>query len=370
MKILVATDSFKGTMSSREAGRIIQEELQPFHQVDYLPVSDGGDGFQDAWQEVIHGQAVKCPGQDPLGREIVCEYLISNNNTAVIESAVTLGLGLIGESERNPLNASSFGLGLMLRDALNRGAKNIYIGLGGSAVSDGGVGLLMAMGVRMTDRYGQEIRSQGGQVLSRIAAIDISGLDPAIREASVYAVCDVDNPLLGPRGATRVYGPQKGAAPGMVEQLEAGMMNLAEVARKATGNDFSAMPGAGAAGGLGFCLGSFFGARLLNGMEALLQVTGLEQRISRYDLIITGEGKLDTQTESGKVPLGMLRLGEKYGIPVICLCGLNEAPGNIGFQKILPIVPRHGSLAESKASPQFFLRKLIQEDLVPHLSLF
>jgi glycerate kinase len=363
MKILVASDSFKGTLSSREIGRIVQEELGPAYRVDYLPVSDGGEGFLDALREFFPGPLRQVFSQDPLGREITCEYILSGDKTAIIESAVTAGLGLLAESERNPMNTGTYGLGLLIRDALEQGAEKVYIGLGGSAVNDGGTGLLQAMGVRILDCNGKEIRENGGKILSRIAALDTSALDPRTRAASFYAVCDVDNPLLGPRGATRVYGPQKGADPAMVETLEQGMISWAEVVRKETGRDDAGVPGAGAAGGLGFCLKTFFHARLIKGMDALADLTGLESRISRYDLIITGEGKLDHQTESGKVPLGMLRLGEKYHIPVICICGLNESIGDLGFHKVFSIVPRHATFQESIDSPKESLRRLILEEV-------
>lgn len=363
MRILVASDSFKGTLSSREIGRIVQEELGSVHQVDYLPVSDGGEGFLDALREFFPGPLRQVRSQDPLGREINCEYILSDDKTAVIESAVTAGLGLLAESERNPMNAGTYGLGLLIRDALEQGAEKVYIGLGGSAVNDGGTGLLRAMGVKLLDGNDEEIRELGGKVLNRIAALDTSLLDPRIQSASFYAVCDVDNPLLGPRGATRVYGPQKGARPDMVENLEAGMSQLAAVVRIETGQDAAAIPGAGAAGGLGFCLLSFFHARIIKGMDALADLTGLESRLSRYDLIITGEGKLDSQTESGKVPLGMLRLGEKHHIPVVCICGLNESKNDLGFKKVFSIVPRYATYQESIATPERSLHRMIRNEV-------
>lgn len=365
MKILVASDSFKGTLSSRDIGRIIQDELSPFHQVDYLPVSDGGEGLLDAWQEVCPGRRMNCQSRDPFGREIMGEYILTDDRTAVIESAVAVGLNLLAEAERNPMKAGSSGLGMLISDALSNGAERIFIGLGGSAVNDGGVGLLRAMGMKLYDKGGEEIIEDGGGALSRISSMEATALRPWIQAATFYAVCDVDNPLLGPRGATRVYGPQKGADPVMVEVLEEGMAMMAEAVRRATGNDYTDTPGAGAAGGLGFCLKSFFDARLLKGIDALIDLTGLDSRISQYDLIITGEGKLDNQTESGKVPMGMLRLGEKYDIPVICLCGVNESAEEIGFNKVYCTVPRHASLAESITYPEFYLRKMIRDEVRP-----
>jgi glycerate 2-kinase len=368
MKILVASDSFKGTLTSIEIGRIVKQELEPPHEVRSLPVSDGGEGMLEAWQAIFPGRLIDCRSVDPLGREINCRYLLTPDHTAVVESAVAVGLELLTNNERNPMIAGSYGLGLLLNDALGRGAERIYIGLGGSAVNDGGVGMLMALGVRLFDRQGQEIAESGGRVLPRIAAMDTSALETWTRPASFYAVCDVDNPLNGPRGATRVYGPQKGANPEMVEVLEFGMSNLAEVAGKAAGNNYAGDAGTGAAGGLGFCLKSFFNARLMNGMDALIDLTGLEDRIKAYDLIITGEGKLDRQTEAGKVPSGMLRLGHRHQTPVICLCGLSELTGDYGFKKIFTVVPGHASFEESMASPEFYLRKLIRDEVIPWIN--
>lgn len=365
MKILVASDSFKGTLTSREVGRIVQEELAPAHQVDCLPVSDGGEGLVDALQGLFPGHLREICGMDPLGRKIPCRYIFTADKTAIIESAEAAGLGLLAESERNPMNSSSYGLGLLIDDALRQGAERVYIGLGGSAVNDGGTGLLRAIGVRLLDKKGEEIREDGGKILSRINALDTSALDPVIQRASFFALCDVDNPLLGPRGATCVYGPQKRASPEMLAELEKGMASFARLVMKDTGHDFTTEPGAGAAGGLGFCLISYFNAKLLKGFEAFGELTGLEEKISGHDLIITGEGKLDGQTESGKVPVGMLRLGVKHHIPVLCICGLDESGRDMGFKKIYSIVPVHASIAESLASPGSSLRKLIRNEVKP-----
>ena len=365
MKILVASDSFKGTMASSKIGRIVQEELSPFHDVDWMPVSDGGEGFVDAWRPFFPGRLVTTGCRDPLGRAITCSWFLTDDKTAIIESASAVGLGWLAETERNPMVASSYGLGMVILDAIRQGAEKVYTGLGGSAVNDGGLGLLRALGARILDCNGQEVSDDGGRVLSRLSAIDTSAMEPLFRNVTVFAVCDVENPLLGPLGATRVYGPQKGATPAMVEALEAGMAHLAEVAGTATGLDFRDTPGAGASGGLGFCLMSFLGAKMLKGMEALLHMTRLEERIGAFDLIITGEGRLDDQTGSGKVPAGILRLGQLHKIPVICLCGLNESTTDMGFREIFPIVPQLASVNESMASPDFYLRKILREEVIP-----
>jgi len=363
MKVLVASDSFKGTLSSREIGRIVQEELSPDHTVDYYAVSDGGEGFLDSLEGLFAGHVRTIPSKDPLDRDITCTYFLTDDHTAIIESASACGLGLLRKFERNPMVASTFGLGLLIRDALLQRAEKVYIGLGGSATNDGGIGMLRALGVKLKDSKDEELILRGGGELGRIDSLDIRTLTPRIQKTTFHAVCDVDNPLLGTHGATRVYGPQKGAGPDTLDALEAGMASFAAVVKKRTGHDYSHFPGAGAAGGLGFCLKSLFGAELLKGIEALIGLTGLGQIIHRYDLVLTGEGRLDQQTESGKVPLGLLRLGEKYHVPVICLCGIDESNQNMGFTKVFAVVPRHATHEESMSSPEFFLRKMIREEI-------
>lgn len=366
MKILVASDSFKGTLLSGDIGRIVRQELEPAHQVDYLTVSDGGEGFLDAWGELFPGVLCTAGSVDPLGRKISCTYILSGK-TAILESAVTIGLGLLAESERDPMLASSYGLGMLIRDAVNRGAEKVYIGLGGSAVNDGGAGMIRAMGGRLLDADGQDINDSGGRILGRIAAVDPAGFWDKIRDIEIFAVCDVESPLLGPTGATRVYGPQKGAGQAIVEELEAGMASFAGVVQRMTGRDLASLPGAGAAGGLGFALSGFFRARLMKGIDALIEMSGLEEQISRYDLIITGEGKLDQQTHAGKAPLGMLRLGQRHQIPVICLCGQDESNGKSGFHAVYAIVPRWASPEQAMARPEDYLCRMIREAGVAEL---
>lgn len=360
MKILVASDSFKGTLRSADIGRIVKEVLEPVHQVDYLSVSDGGEGFLDAWRAHFPGSERTLLSCDPLGREITCSYLLTDDGTAIIESAVVSGLNLLSENERDPLIADSYGLGLLIGDALKQGANRVFIGLGGSAVNDGGIGLLRALGIRFYDPSGNEILQTGGGMAGRIAGMDMAALEAINRQATFIAICDVDNPLLGPRGATPVYGPQKGADAIAMETLESGLTSYASVVKQISGTDYSTFPGAGAAGGLGFCLKSFLGARLLNGMEALIDLTQLHDRIGDYDLIITGEGRLDEQTESGKAPLGMLRLGQEHAVPVICLCGENRSMRNPGFREIFAVVPGFATLEEAMASPvETFTRMIL-----------
>jgi glycerate kinase len=367
MKILVASDSFKGTLTSLEVGQIIESELRDDHNIDIVPVSDGGEGFLGSMRLVFPGdeRTVRCP--DPLGKEISCSYIISDGGIALIESAAACGLGLLADRDRNPMRAGTYGLGVLMRDALHQGVRTIYIGLGGSMTNDGGAGLMRALGVKLLDDEGKEILQEGGRVLKSIAELDLSGLDMRAKEARIIVIGDVDNPLLGERGATRVYGPQKGADAVMVEDLEAGMVRYAAVVSQKFGVDYSDDPGVGAAGGLGFCLRAFLGARIYRGIEAMIELAGLEERVRGYDLIITGEGKLDRQTGSGKVPLGILRLGERYRVPVICLCGVDESGGAYSFERVFPIVPGHGTMEESLAETGTRFRKLIREELIPWL---
>ncbi len=367
MKILVASDSFKGTLTSREIGRILLEELSPDHQVDYYPVSDGGEGFLDSLEGFFPGRkrSVRC--KDPLGRPIKSDYFLTDERTAIIESAQACGLGLLEKNERDPGRAGTCGVGMLILDALEQGATEVYLGLGGSATKDGGIGLLGAMGVKMADHIGRSMERWEAGALDQITSLDTHDFDSRIKGVNFHALCDVNNPLLGPLGATRVYGPQKGAGPEMIEHLESGMGSWADVVKRSTGQDFSGFSGAGAAGGLGFCLKSFFGADLVNGIETVIGLLELEQKADSYDLIITGEGKLDPQTDSGKVPLGMLRLGAGHKVPVVCLCGIDESDRDLGFSKIFSVIPGQATFAQSLSSPEYFFRKMIRNEVAPWL---
>jgi len=364
MRILVASDSFKGTLSSREIGRMVQEVWSPRHQVDYLAVSDGGEGFLEAMEEagapdvraVLH--IVSC--RDPLGRSIEAAFMMIAPDTAIIESARVSGLPLLADDERNPLLAGTYGLGQMIAAAVAAGARNLYVGLGGSATNDGGVGMLRALGWRFFDADDVELEEDGGQILERIHRIDASAVSARFTGIKMFAVCDVDNPLLGSRGATMVYGRQKGASAAMLTRLEKGMKKYADAALRASGRDDAGRPGTGAAGGLGFALCHFMKAEILPGIGALMKAMNLEGKMTQYDLIVTGEGKLDIQTESGKVPMGILKLAQKHGIPVICLCGVNELKHNPGFAAIHSVVPDIAPLEESLRDPRAAMRALLR----------
>lgn len=371
MNILVASDSFKGTLSSKRVGLIVKEELSHDHHVKTISVSDGGEGLIESFQDYYPGQIREVIASDPLGREIQCQYiLLSDQKKAIIESAMICGLPLLDVTERNPLITSTFGLGQLMKDAVNQGVKNIFIGLGGSSTNDAGIGLLSAMGVRFFDANGYELSDLGGKALASIASMDTTNIDAIKNEIAIQAICDVDNPLTGNLGATMTFGPQKGGSPQMLEVIEKGMVSFAQIVKNKVGHDFSSSPGAGAAGGLGFCLKSFFNASLNRGIETVLDLAGIDQQLNDIDLIITGEGKIDKQTEGGKVPLGLLQRGLQHQIPTICICGINEAENLTGFEKIFSVVPIHASREESLKNPEFFLRKMIQQEIEPWVKSF
>lgn len=322
MKLLVAFDSFKGSLSSLEAAEAFAEgwcAVDPAAEIRSVAIADGGEGTLGALVEAEGGVWREAQASDPVGRAIAVRYGVARGR-AIIESATACGLTLLGDDERNPLNATSYGLGEVIRAALDEGYRDIVVTLGGSATNDGGVGMLQALGYRFTDGEGNELRG-GGAVLEGIAAIDCRGAHPALRDCRFVIASDVDNPLLGERGATRIYAPQKGADGAMVERLEQGMANYARRVQEAMGDDFSAAAGAGAAGGLGYALQAFMGAGVRSGIDMVIEATGLRTLARDCDLIITGEGRLDRQTAMGKAPGGILRIAREMGKPVIAVGG-------------------------------------------------
>jgi len=323
-RIGIAPNAFKGTLSAREAAGCIERGLKkalPGISTIKVPMADGGEGTAKAIVEATGGRWVRCSVRDPLGRAIKAAFgLTGDGQSAVIEMAAASGLALLQPQERNPLHTSTSGTGDLIRAALDRGVRRILVGIGGSATNDGGVGMARALGARFLDRRGREL-SEGGGSLGRLARIDLSGLDPRLKAVKVDVACDVDNPLLGPRGAARVYGPQKGATPLMVKKLDAGLKRLAAIIRKDLGTDVARLPGAGAAGGLGAGLVAFLKGRMQPGVEIVIEVVELERKLAGCDLVITGEGRLDGQTVFGKAPAGVARVARKLGLPVIAICG-------------------------------------------------
>lgn len=326
-KIIIAIDSFKGCLSSAEAGEAAAQGIRtvcPSCETHVLPVADGGEGLLEALINVSGGIEVKCKAHGPLMEERnTCYGLSGDGHTAFIEMARISGLPLVPEAQRNPMLTTTFGTGELIRDALAHGCRHLLIGLGGSATNDAGMGLLQALGYRFLTADGREA-GIGGQALSRVARIDDSQVMPEVREASFMAACDVRNPFYGPEGAAYVFAPQKGADPRMVETLDDGLRHFSEIICQYNGVDIARMPGAGAAGGIGGGLYALLHTALRPGIELVLEAAHFANLIQGADLILTGEGKADRQTLMGKVPAGILTEAKCQSIPVALLAGQVE----------------------------------------------
>ncbi len=329
MKIVLAPDSFKGSMTAAEAAGAMERGVKtvlPAVETVKIPMADGGEGTVDALVASTNGRYVTTTARDPLGKSIQGKYgILGDGRTAVIEMAAVSGLPLVPPALRNPLHTTTFGTGELIRDALESGCRQFIIGIGGSATNDMGTGMAQALGIRFFRADGSEITEfMRGGLLSAVAKIDLSGLHPGIRESHLTVACDVDNPLLGPRGCAHIYSPQKGATLEIVEQLENAMAQFIDIAEKATARKVRQVPGAGAAGGLGAGLMAFTGAELRPGIELVLKASHFEERIRDANLILSGEGKLDRQTSFGKTIAGIAAAAREYDIPVIAFAGKIE----------------------------------------------
>lgn len=324
MKVLIAMDSFKGSLSSKQGSEAIAagiKEVYPSADTKMLPLADGGEGTVEALVEATKGTLFTVPVTGPVQEKIEATYgVLGDQRTVVIEVAAACGLPLIREEQRNPLIATTFGVGELINDAIERGYRDFIIGLGGSATNDGGVGMLQALGFRFQDRHGKEIEL-GGQSLKDIRRIDAGNISSALREAQFNVACDVTNPLHGETGAAYIFGPQKGATPEMVEELDQGLRNFARIASEDLGKDIQNPPGAGAAGGLGAAFIGFLEGELKSGIELILESVKMEEQIKGMDIVVTGEGKLDGQTSMGKTASGVAQLAKKMGVPAIALAG-------------------------------------------------
>ncbi|WP_127580232.1 glycerate kinase family protein [Paenibacillus koleovorans] len=323
--VVVAPDSFKGSLTAVEVAAAITRGLQRSGlaaDIRQVPMADGGEGTVDAVLTAVGGERRVLTVTGPMGEPVEAFYGVLEDGTAVIEMAAASGLPLVPEMKRNPLQATSYGTGELIRDALDRGSRRILLGIGGSATNDGGMGMAQAIGVRFIDAAGRELAT-GGQQLERIERIDASGLHPrlAAGEVPVTVCCDVTNPLCGPNGASAVYGPQKGATPAMVERLDKGLDHYAVRIAMQLGLMVRDVPGAGAAGGLGAGLLAFCRAELKPGIREVTALTRLEDAVASAQLVVTGEGRTDAQTAFGKVPAGVAALGREHGVPVLCLSG-------------------------------------------------
>jgi len=324
MKILICPDSFKESLSSIEVCDCIERGLKKANskfKIEKIPLADGGEGTVKALVLATEGRSLKCRVRGPLGRKIWAGYgILGDGKTAIIEMAAASGLALVPLKRRNPLLTTTYGTGEIIANALNRGCRRIIIGIGGSATVDGGCGMAQALGAKLLDGKGKEVGFGGGEI-GKIEKIDLKFMDKRVRGTKFIIASDVRNPLLGPRGAARVYGPQKGATPKMVERLERGLSHLAKVIRKELSISVENLPGAGAAGGLGAGLYAFLGAKMENGAELVMKIAGLDERIKKADMVITGEGQLDRQTLYGKAIMGVVKMARKYRVPVVCIAG-------------------------------------------------
>jgi glycerate kinase len=346
VRVLIAPQEFKGSLSAAEAAQAMAEGLRralPGVELDLAPMADGGPGTVEALVAAGGGRLLTATVADPLGRPVEAAWgLLEEGRTAVIEMAAASGLVLLRSQERDARCASTYGTGQLIAAALEAGCRRLIIGLGGSATNDGGAGMAQALGARLSDEEGRDL-PPGGAALARLARIDASGLDGRLRNCQVMGATDVTNPLCGPHGASAIYGPQKGASPADVEELDAALAHYAAVIERDLGKRVAEVPGAGAAGGIGAGLIAFLDAELRPGAQLVAEVVGLEKRIAAADLVVTGEGRLDAQTAYGKTVATVARLARGQGRPVVALAGrvddAREACSTLGLEAALSILP-------------------------------
>ncbi|SDF76707.1 MULTISPECIES: glycerate kinase [unclassified Duganella] len=324
MKIVIAPDSFKESLTAMAVANEIEagfRDIFPDAEYRKLPVADGGEGTVQAMIDASGGKLVALRVTGPLGTPVSAFYgLMGDGQTAVIEMAAASGLELVLPSQRNPLRTTSFGTGQLIMNALNAGARRFVLGIGGSATNDGGAGMLQALGGRLLDATGAEL-APGGGALNMLDRIDLSGLDARIKDCVFEVACDVSNPLVGPQGASAIFGPQKGATPEMVARLDDNLRHYAAIIARDTGQQVADVPGAGAGGGIGAAMLVFLGGSLRPGSEIVTDAVGLDAAVADADLVITGEGRIDGQTVNGKTPVGVARVAQRYGKPVIAIAG-------------------------------------------------
>lgn len=364
MNILIAPDSFKDCMSAWEVaialGRGIKKIL-PDAVLVMVPMADGGEGTVESVIDATGGKRIEIPVMDPLMRKISSFYGITGDGrTAVIEMAAASGLELLEPEERDPWITSTYGTGQLIANALDQGCKKIMLGIGGSATNDCGAGMAEALGVEFSGRFGK-LTARGGGALGEVESVHLEGLDGRIAGTTFVVACDVNNPLTGPQGASAIYGPQKGADGAMVEKLDRNLTHFAGVIENQFGKKISQIPGSGAAGGLGAGMIAFLDATLMKGFPLIAELTGLEEKIRQADLVITGEGKMDAQTQFGKTPLGVAQLAKKHGIPVIGVAGTLEEDAGVlyqeGFDLLLSIQEKPGDLATALSSAEPLLER-------------
>lgn len=353
MRVLVAIDSFKGSLTSLQAGSAVQEgiwEWNPQIGVEVFPVADGGEGTVAALYSSIGGRLMECTVTGPLGTPVKAQYAILNNGTAVIEMSAAAGITLISSEQRDPMQTTTYGVGELILDAIRQGCRHFVVGIGGSATNDGGAGMLSALGFQFLDETGKNI-SFGAVGLEKLTSICVETAIPELRECTFRVACDVNNPLCGEYGCSAVYGPQKGADEAMIRKMDLWLENYADLASLVSEKADKNYPGAGAAGGLGFAFLSFLNAKLESGIQIILEEMGFEQKIQKADIVVTGEGRLDSQSVMGKVPVGVAKLAKKYGKRVIAFAGCITEDARIcndhGIDAFFPILPGVITLQEA-----------------------
>lgn len=342
MRVLIAPDSFKGSLSAPAAAEALARgwhRARPDDELVILPLADGGEGTVEALMAALGGEWRTTRVHGPLGQAVDARWaLLGDGGTALVEMAAASGLMLVPEDQRNPLRTSTFGTGELLRAALDAGARTVLMGIGGSATNDGGAGMAQALGFRLIRSDGSTLgHPAAGEDLEYIASLDASRVPAGLRQARLRVACDVDNPLHGPEGAAHVYGPQKGATPEMVRQLDAGLRAWARAVEKHTGRNHAEVPGTGAAGGLGFALHALCGAELVPGIDMVLDATRFAGKARGAGLVITGEGKIDSQTMRGKTIAGVVRRAREAGVPVRAFAGKLEVEQLEGVEGLYEI---------------------------------
>lgn len=354
MKVVIAIDSLKGSLSSMEAGSAIKEgilRVKTNCDIVIKPLADGGEGTTDALVEGFNGEIVKISVKGPMNKEVIAKYgILKETNTAIIEMAEASGITLVPDKEKDPLVATTFGVGEMILDAIKKGCRDFIVGIGGSATNDGGIGMLQALGYEFFDKYGNKL-GLGAKVLCDIENISNEKVVKEIKECFFKVACDVTNPLCFENGATYIYGPQKGVTNDIKEDLDKAMLNYAKVTEKFFNKDNKNFPGAGAAGGLGFAFLSYLNSELVEGIKLILDSIKLEEELKNADFVITGEGRLDHQTAMGKAPVGVAKLAKKYNAKVIAFAGsvTKDAKkcNDVGIDAYFPIVRGITTLEEA-----------------------
>jgi glycerate kinase len=363
VKIVIAPQTFKGALSGLQVAKAIGDgvlRVFPEAEIVHVPVADGGDGTLEALVEATQGQFFTMGVVGPLGDSVDAQWgAMGDGKTAVIEMARASGLVLVPPNRRDPRITTTFGTGQLIKQALDRGYKRIITAIGGSATNDGGAGMAQALGARLVDENGKEL-SHGGAALARLARIDLSRLHPATKNVEVIIASDVNNPLCGPTGASAVYGPQKGATPEMVRELDAALKHYAEIVKRDVSKNVADVPGAGAAGGLGFGLMAFLNATTRSGIDLVCDVLNIDGKLKDASLVITGEGRIDSSTVFNKAPVGVARRAKKYGLPVLAIAG-SLGPGyeqvyQHGIDAVTAIQDRPMSMEDSLSKTAELLR--------------